>query len=575
MPESPTPQGEKGRKSRPFGSFLLFLVVLVVVLIAFGGDSLGRSKELSQDQFEWLLYTGRIAKLELRGTNKIQGTLVDDSRYWVSFADVADHEALYKELNAVHAYERISASELLRAVEGGWYAPTEARHLTSYVSELPSALPASEEAEVRALPSSRQEDRLYVGVTARSRADYAPGEDRGENPYLLPDSPGRMWLEVTQVHDFGALEHELAKNGARVEYRSFDLRENSGTTHGKATPGMLDTLVWLGPWLLIFGVFLLFMRQMRQQGSGAGVMSFGRSRAQLYTKENRTNVTFDDVAGAEEAKEEVREVVEFLKNPGRFTRIGGRIPRGVLLVGPPGCGKTLLAKAIAGEAEVPFFSISGSDFVEMFVGVGASRVRDLFKQARENSPCIIFLDEIDAVGRRRGSGLGGGHDEREQTLNAILVEMDGFGTDEGIIVVAATNRPDVLDPALLRPGRFDREVVIDLPDLEGRVAILKVHLKKVKTSGDVVVDTLARSTPGYSGADLAAIFNEAAIMAVLDRKDAIEMRHLEEAAATRCATGARRSRARSRRRIAASPPITRRDTRSSPPSSMASTCPTR
>jgi cell division protease FtsH len=249
----------------------------------------------------------------------------------------------------------------------------------------------------------------------------------------------------------------------------------------------------------------------------------------MYSKENRTNVTFDDVAGAQEAKDEVSELVEFLKNPGRFQRIGGRIPRGVLLVGPPGCGKTLLAKAIAGEAEVPFFSISGSDFVEMFVGVGASRVRDLFKQARENSPCIIFLDEIDAVGRRRGSGMGGGHDEREQTLNAILVEMDGFSTDEGIIVVAATNRPDVLDPALLRPGRFDREVTIDLPDLEGRRAILDVHLKRVKHDQSVVLEDLARSTPGYSGADLAAIVNEAAIMAVLDKRDEVAMPDLEEA----------------------------------------------
>jgi len=276
-------------------------------------------------------------------------------------------------------------------------------------------------------------------------------------------------------------------------------------------------------------VFLLFMRQMRSQGGAGGVMSFGRSRATLYTKENHTNVTFDDVAGAQEAKDEVREVVEFLKNPSRFTRIGGRIPRGVLLVGPPGCGKTLLAKAIAGEAEVPFFSISGSDFVEMFVGVGASRVRDLFKQARENSPCIIFLDEIDAVGRRRGSGMGGGHDEREQTLNAILVEMDGFGTDEGIIVIAATNRPDVLDPALLRPGRFDREVVIDLPDVEGREEILRVHLKKVKVGPDVEVRTLAKMTPGYSGADLAAIINEAAIRAALQKKEHIGMEDLDEA----------------------------------------------
>jgi len=268
---------------------------------------------------------------------------------------------------------------------------------------------------------------------------------------------------------------------------------------------------------------------MRSQGAAGGVMNFGRSRAQLYSKENHTNTTFDDVAGADEAKDEVREIVEFLKNPGRFTRVGGRIPRGVLLVGSPGCGKTLLAKAIAGEAEVPFFSISGSDFVEMFVGVGASRVRDLFKQARENSPCIIFLDEIDAVGRRRGSGLGGGHDEREQTLNAILVEMDGFGTDEGIIVVAATNRPDVLDPALLRPGRFDREVVIDLPDVKGREDILRVHMKKVKAGTDVDLAALARSTPGRSGAELAAIINEAAIMAVLQKKDEVWMEHLEEA----------------------------------------------
>jgi cell division protease FtsH len=284
----------------------------------------------------------------------------------------------------------------------------------------------------------------------------------------------------------------------------------------------------VAPTLLIFVVLMFILRQFRNQGGAGGVMNFGRSRAQMYTKENRTNVTFDDVAGAQEAKAEVKEIVEFLKNPSRFTRIGGRIPRGVLLVGPPGCGKTLLAKAIAGEAEVPFFSISGSDFVEMFVGVGASRVRDLFKQARENSPCIIFLDEIDAVGRRRGSGMGGGHDEREQTLNAILVEMDGFSTDEGIIVVAATNRPDVLDPALLRPGRFDREVTIDLPDLEGRKAILEVHLKRVKKASTVSADVLARSTPGYSGADLAAIVNEAAIMAVLQKRDEISMDDLEE-----------------------------------------------
>jgi hypothetical protein len=299
MADSPNPAGEKGRKTRPFGSFVLFLVVLVVVLLAFGDHTLGRSKELTQDQFEWLLYTGRIAKLEERGTTKIQGTLLDETRYSVSFADIGTRDAQYKELNAVRVYQPISAAVLLRAITGGWYSPTEARHLTSYESA--AALPPAPTGEttLRAIPGSRQEDRLYVGVTARSRSAYEAAEKGTANPFLLPDEPGRMWLEVTDVEDFGSLEQTLAKNGVRVDYRSFDLRDDSGTTYNKATPGMLDTLIWIGPWLLIFGVFLLFMRQMRQQGSGAGVMSFGRSRAQLYTKENRTNVTFDDVAGAE------------------------------------------------------------------------------------------------------------------------------------------------------------------------------------------------------------------------------------------------------------------------------------
>ncbi|MCE9596002.1 MAG: ATP-dependent zinc metalloprotease FtsH [Planctomycetes bacterium] len=343
----------------------------------------------------------------------------------------------------------------------------------------------------------------------------------------LKNESGTIWLEVQRPKDIGQLVALLKRSGASAEALTFDLGQGTKWSDGTSFL-MMFALGW-GPWILMLVLFFIFMRQMRSQGGAGGVMSFGRSRATLYTKENHTNVTFDDVAGAQEAKDEVREVVEFLKNPSRFTRIGGRIPRGILLVGPPGCGKTLLAKAIAGEAEVPFFSISGSDFVEMFVGVGASRVRDLFKTARENSPCIIFLDEIDAVGRRRGSGMGGGHDEREQTLNAILVEMDGFGTDEGIIVIAATNRPDVLDPALLRPGRFDREVVIDLPDVEGREEILRVHLKKVKAAPDADPRTIAKLTPGYSGADLAAIINEAAIRAALAKKDQIEMDDLEEA----------------------------------------------
>jgi len=291
----------------------------------------------------------------------------------------------------------------------------------------------------------------------------------------------------------------------------------------------ISLLVNLVPWVLLLGLFyFLFFRQMRAPGGPGGVLSFGKSRAKLASKEH-TGITFDDVAGIEEAKEEVKEIVEFLKSPERFERIGGRIPRGVMLVGPPGAGKTLLAKAIAGEADVPFFNICGSDFVELFVGVGASRVRDMFRQAKENSPCIIFLDEVDAVGRRRGTGLGGGHDEREQTLNAILVEMDGFERDQGIIVIAATNRPDVLDPALLRPGRFDREIVIDLPDIKGREAILKVHARKVKLAADVDLSILARGTPMFSGADLEAIINEAAIMATLQDKEAIEMEDLEEA----------------------------------------------
>jgi len=284
------------------------------------------------------------------------------------------------------------------------------------------------------------------------------------------------------------------------------------------------------PWLLIFGFIWFFVfRQIRSAGGANMLGNFGKSKARISSKEH-THVTFEDVAGVEEAKDEVMEIVEFLKNPKKFQRLGGRIPRGVLLVGEPGTGKTLLAKAIAGEADVPFFSISGSDFVEMFVGVGASRVRDLFKQAKDNSPCIIFLDEIDAVGRRRGSGFSsGGHDEREQTLNAILVEMDGFETNDQVIVCAATNRVDVLDPALTRPGRFDRQIYVPLPDIKGRMEILKVHSRKVKLGPNVDLSKLAKATPGFSGADLAAIINESALGATLAGKEFIEQDDLEEA----------------------------------------------
>ncbi len=282
---------------------------------------------------------------------------------------------------------------------------------------------------------------------------------------------------------------------------------------------------WL-PMLLLVGIWIFFMRQM--QAGGGKAMSFGKSRARLMT-ENSVKITFKDVAGIEEAKEEVAEIIEFLKDPKKFTRLGGRIPKGVLLVGAPGSGKTLLARAIAGEAGVPFFSISGSDFVEMFVGVGAARVRDLFLQAKKNAPCIIFIDEIDAVGRHRGAGLGGGHDEREQTLNQLLVEMDGFEANEGVILIAATNRPDVLDPALLRPGRFDRQVVVPIPDLKGREAILKVHTRRVPLDPSVDLSILARSTPGFSGADLENLVNEAALLAARVNREAVSMQDFEQA----------------------------------------------
>jgi cell division protease FtsH len=291
-------------------------------------------------------------------------------------------------------------------------------------------------------------------------------------------------------------------------------------------PSLLGVLLSWFPMLLLIGVWVFFMRQM--QGGKGGAMGFGKSKAKLLT-EAQGKVTFNDVAGVEEAKEEVEEIVEFLKDPKKFSRLGGKIPKGALLIGPPGTGKTLLAKAIAGEANVPFFSISGSDFVEMFVGVGASRVRDMFEQGKKHSPCIIFIDEIDAVGRSRGAGLGGGNDEREQTLNQLLVEMDGFETNEGIILIAATNRPDVLDPALLRPGRFDRQVVVGNPDILGREAILKVHIKKINAGPDVKLRTIARGTPGFSGADLANLVNESALLAARKNKRVVTMVDIEEA----------------------------------------------
>jgi cell division protease FtsH len=327
------------------------------------------------------------------------------------------------------------------------------------------------------------------------------------------DSDGKSVTAVTP-QDQDELVKRLEANGADIQVKPT----------GGITP--LSILVNMLPILVLAGIWIFFMRQM--QGGARGAMGFGKSKARLLT-ENKNRVTFDDVAGVDEAKDELSEIVDFLKDPGKFQKLGGKIPKGALLVGPPGTGKTLLARAVAGEAGVPFFTISGSDFVEMFVGVGASRVRDMFEQAKKNAPCIIFIDEIDAVGRHRGAGLGGGNDEREQTLNQLLVEMDGFEANEGIILVAATNRPDVLDPALLRPGRFDRQVVVPNPDVSGREKIIRVHMRNVPLAADVDVRTLARGTPGFSGADLANLVNEAALMAARRNKRMVSMYDFEHA----------------------------------------------
>jgi cell division protease FtsH len=345
----------------------------------------------------------------------------------------------------------------------------------------------------------------------RIRGTYVDG--RGNFKTLSPDDPGLIPALMKQKVDIQVLPED-------------------------DNPWYLTAIIsWL-PMIFLIAIFVFFMRQM--QAGGGKAMSFGKSRARLIS-ESQNKVTFQDVAGVEEAKEELEEIIEFLRDPKKFTRLGGKIPKGVLLMGGPGTGKTLLAKAVAGEANVPFFSISGSDFVEMFVGVGASRVRDLFIQGKKHAPCIIFIDEIDAVGRHRGAGLGGGHDEREQTLNQLLVEMDGFETNEGVILVSATNRPDVLDPALLRPGRFDRQVVVPPPDVRGRRAILEVHTRKAPVSSDVELETISRGTPGFSGADLANLVNEAALSAARNNKSQIEMTDFEFAKDKVLMGGERRS----------------------------------
>ncbi|MCK4628523.1 MAG: ATP-dependent zinc metalloprotease FtsH, partial [Sedimentisphaerales bacterium] len=368
------------------------------------------------------------------------------------------------------------------------------------------------------IPYSEFEKRVQNGEVSEVTisGDHLTGEMKDEAMVGKDPKEKKKFEVVLLSPEPKGLTDLLRKNGVLFKY------EHPST--------FVQILVSLLPWVLLIGIMYFFIfRQFRGAG-GAGMLgSFGRSRHRVSNKE-QSGVTFEDVAGIDEAKDEVQEIIQFLRNPKKFQRLGGRIPRGILLVGAPGCGKTLLAKAIAGEADVPFFSISGSDFVEMFVGVGASRVRDLFKQAKESSPCIIFLDEVDAVGRKRGANIaGGGHDEREQTLNAILVEMDGFSTDDQVIVIAATNRADVLEHALTRPGRFDRQIYVPLPDIKGRMEILKVHAKKIKMGPDIDLHRLARGTSSFSGADLEAIINEAALAATMANKESVEMDDMEEA----------------------------------------------
>jgi len=507
-PKRSAPQGEQKpkRSSLPFA--LIFLVLLVVLAVK-GGDP--SSSEITEDALLYELYTGQVKEVVLKdGDNKYSGVLKANAKrdkeqpFVVPISGSNSFQGeLHKEVQELKARAQLLQANPIRIPQlRSLLADGEISLRQGFL--ISSREPTNPDDPKGAVV---QRQRVFFTYVAAEGLHYAE---------LMGDS---LTLNLKEVYTL------FEEHGAPIQERAFDLKSGLVT---KQTGSFTMFLYTFGPILLLVALLWWFMsRQMR--GQGQGLLNFSRSRAVMYNTENRTGVTFANVAGIEEAKDEVSEIIEFLKNPDKFKRLGGRIPRGVLLVGSPGTGKTLLAKAIAGEAEVPFISISGSDFVEMFVGVGASRVRDLFEQARKAAPCIIFLDEIDAVGRRRGTGMGGGNDEREQTLNAILVEMDGFGTDTNIIVVAATNRPDVLDPALMRPGRFDREIVIDLPDVKGREKILQVHARNVKIAPEVNLAEVARGTPGFSGAELAALVNEAAILAAMREHAYVRQEDLEEA----------------------------------------------
>ncbi len=520
--KEPKEQGEpdgRGRKPRGMGGVILILALLMALFLVVSRSELdGQSSvhafysHLLNGRLQNFAYSDGVVSAEIRSGNSARPI------------EVVVRDFLRGGDKEIELYSTLAAQRLDTTTYPAGQSGSVARFLEDLQAGRFRVLYAFfvEEVAPKAAGERPRDER-----DPRREGSYVTALLQGPQTtqYVRLDPPPAGSTEPTLLEVTRALE--AAAVPVRPFYLSLGANDFRITEPNTALIYILGTV---GPWLLVLAIIWFFiLRQMRSPGGTGGVLSFGRSRAALYTKENRTNVTFDDVAGMEEAKAEVREIIEFLKNPAKFARLGGSIPRGVLLVGSPGTGKTLLAKAIAGEAEVPFFSISGSDFVEMFVGVGASRVRDLFKQAREASPCIVFLDEIDAVGRKRGTGMGGGHDEREQTLNAILVEMDGFDSDKGIILIGATNRPDVLDPALLRPGRFDRQVVIDRPDVKGREAILKVHARKVKLAPKVDLHTIAKATAGFSGAELAAVINEAAILAAMKNKDAVESPDLEEA----------------------------------------------
>ena len=528
-PESPQPQ--KSSQNPPENGFnwkviILFTVALAIIFVAYRTAGPGDRKELTLPEFREALMEGRVlqtASDDFKGGKLELVTFSGESR-----AEVLGFYA--KENCLVKSWDQQSAVKSSIQVDidsiGHELHQTFGERL-SWTNDLPEVASSAEEIPFAQLKSLLAENRLVLGQDVQFEVYREMGSDEGVIFATKGDPQPFSATELSEMKKTKELIPFVVKlNGMILRddlealIKSNISTRNEDNTFGKVMMSLLPIL------LLIVLIFFLFRHQMKSAGRGA--MSFGKSKAKLLTMDQH-KVTFKDVAGIQEAKEELFEIVDFLRDPRKFQALGASIPKGILMVGPPGTGKTLLARAIAGEAEVPFFSISGSDFVEMFVGVGASRVRDMFEQGKKNAPCLVFIDEIDAVGRHRGQGMGGGNDEREQTLNALLVEMDGFDTQEGVIIIAATNRPDVLDPALLRPGRFDRQVTVALPDVNGREQILAVHVKKIKLAAGTDLGVVARGTPGFSGAELANLINEAALLAARKGLKSVTLAEMEEA----------------------------------------------